>query len=126
MLKNLFDLSYKRTVLQAIGWFVVYGILLLAITFLVLGIISEVLYIFKIDIITGHAITKYIMLLFKMSIIALLCIHTYFKKSLYHNIPALILMFFAMLTTFTLGGHLSLIFVAILTTFENKNNSSYN
>ena len=43
MLKNLFDLSYKRTVLQAIGWFVVYGILLLAITLLVLVIISEVL-----------------------------------------------------------------------------------
>ena len=124
MFNNLFDMSYKRTGLQALGFYIVYLIMLVFAGGLLTAVIGTILHpglnTFNEGYKVGLALGRYIAPSFIALCVAVISITILIKRNIYTNILAIFLFFISVGICFLFGAIIGLIPLSILTMFDNK------
>ena len=124
MFKNLFDLSFKRTVVQAIGFYIVYIILIALLIGVLSPVIGPIIYpntqkTFEESFQIGAKMAPII----ATTLVTIVSVWIIIAKKSYKHFGAIVLLIVAICLTHLLGALVGIIPVAILTTFDNNNNS---
>ena len=123
MFKELLDIKYKRSVKQAVGFYIFHIIISTVLGGILSGLI--IFGLLKLNLIVSQTSGRVGMVIganfaiiyyFFLSLILLL------GKKLYTSISAILLFLLTIIATILMGGLLGCICPAILSTFESKNN----
>lgn len=123
MFQNLANLSFKRSKLQALGFYIVFMILGLIFSGVVAGVVVGIASPsadFQEGFNKGGALGPLVATAYN----AILIFVVFFSKKLYKNAIAVILTIIGALITYPLGLILGLLFTTILTTFEGQPQSN--
>lgn len=125
MFKNLFDLGYKRTGIEALGFYIVYTVLFIVILSLINGVIASLLYpdiktaSFQEGYEKGRQVGMLIMPLLLFISSGIITISMLVAKKLY-TVGAILLTIVAICLMTLFGAIFGTIPIAVLTTFDNK------
>ena len=124
MFKNLFDLGYKRTGLEAFGFYIVYTILFIVIGGLANGLAAKLLYpnitTYEEGLKVGKQIGMILIPILLLILSSALTIGMIFAKKINKSIKAWIIAFCTISITVIFGAILGDIPLAVLSTFGEK------
>ena len=126
MFKNLFNFEYKRTGIEALGFYIVYTILFVAFLSLINGVIANIIYpdlktaSFHEGVEKGRQTAMIVMPVLLLISSGILSIAILIAKKIY-TVGAILLTILAICLTSIFGAIIGVIPIAILTTFDNKN-----
>lgn len=130
MFSNLFNLAYKRTKLQALGFYIVWLLLLMFLAalfnifmYILLNPHAQPLAGFEAGYKAGMNTARMVIPIFSFVSMALLSFGIIAAKKIF-NVKTFILAIIAILITPVFGGWIGMLFPAILTTFDDNNDSS--